>query len=105
MPAASKALRAKVLTKLPRASSKRLRVTSTAPGRSSREICMGSEVQAEEFLELLDDVVELLRAQARPDAEPEGLVHHDVGVGQLAAHAEVAADHVRLAREVAGEQQ
>src|SRR6202000_361357 len=53
-----------------------------------------SEVEPEELFELVDDVIELLRGQAGPDAEPEGLVHHGVGVRQLATHAEVAADHV-----------
>ncbi len=62
-----------------------------------------SEVQTEEFFELVDDVVELLRRQPRPDTQPESLVHYGVGVRKFAADTEVATDHIRLTRQVARE--
>ena len=39
------------------------------------------------------------------DADPEGVVHDNVGLGQVAADAVVLAFHVGLAGEIAGEEQ
>ena len=43
--------------------------------------------------------------QGRLYADPEGVVHDDVGLGQVAADAVALVLHVGLAGEVAGEQQ
>src|SRR6218665_742207 len=61
-----------------------------------------SEVHSKELFEFVRDVVQLLLAQRREGAQPEGLVHYYVGVGQLAADTEVAPGHVRLLGQVAG---
>ena len=39
------------------------------------------------------------------NADPEGVVHHIVGVGKVAADTLVCSDHVGLARKVSGKQQ
>ena len=46
-----------------------------------------------------------LFSQRRLHADPEGVVHHVVGIGQVTADTEVGPDHIRLARQVAGKQQ
>src|SRR5438128_1511616 len=63
------------------------------------------EVQAEKRFELLGDVIEVVGLQAGKCTEPERLVHHHVGVRQLATDPEIPPDHVRLTGQVAGEQQ
>src|SRR5438309_1955072 len=54
-----------------------------APGPGGK--AAKSEIDPEELFELIDHVIQFLSRQARPDAQPEGLVHHDVGVRQVAA--------------------
>ena len=63
------------------------------------------KIYPEERFKLGDDEIQHLLAQSRIHADPESIVHHGVSVGQRARDAEVAALHVGLAREVAGEQQ
>lgn len=64
-----------------------------------------SEVHAEISLDLVRCKFQHLRRQRRLNANPECVVHHVVGVGKVTADAVVGADHVRLARQVAGKQQ
>jgi hypothetical protein len=47
----------------------------------------------------------MVLGQARIDPNPESAVHHDVGIGDRADHAVIAAFHVGLAEQVAGKQQ
>lgn len=47
----------------------------------------------------------MLDLQARKYSEPKCLVHHDIGIGEVATDPEVLADHVGLSRQVAGEKE
>lgn len=54
------------------------------------------KVDAEELFEFSGNVVELLLAQRGERAQPEGLVHDDVRVREIATDAVRLTQHVRL---------
>src|SRR4051812_30743869 len=62
------------------------------------------KAHAKEGFEFLDREVEHLAREAREYANPEGVVHDAVCVGQLARNAEISTRHIRLARQVARKQ-
>jgi len=43
--------------------------------------------------------------QGRINADPEGVIHHTVGIHQVIRNPIIAADHIRLTCQIAGEQQ
>lgn len=64
-----------------------------------------SEIHAQVSLDLARTKLQHFPCQRRLDADPESVVHHIVGIGQVAADPEIGTDHVGLAGQVAGEQQ
>src|SRR5215470_15295455 len=63
------------------------------------------EADAEIGLDLSGHEIEHLFGDARKHADPERVVHDPVGVREASRNAVVAADHRRLSRQIAGEQQ
>ncbi|KAG1253004.1 hypothetical protein G6F65_017667 [Rhizopus arrhizus] len=64
-----------------------------------------SDPDAEEELDPAGGVVQHFRRQCRLHANPERVLHDDLGVGQLTRDAVVLAHHRGLTRQVAGKQQ
>ena len=67
--------------------------------------CDASEIKSKELFQLFTDEIEMFLPQRGLDAEPEGLVHRAVGVGQLADDAVLDVLEVGLACQIAGEKQ
>src|SRR5438128_644924 len=63
------------------------------------------EIDAEESFDSRCSVIEHLLAEPRINADPERLVHYDVGILERTANAIFSSDHVGLTREISGEKQ
>jgi hypothetical protein len=61
------------------------------------------ETNPEEFFQFLANKVEMLLPQRRLYAEPEGLVHGAIGIGQFTHYAVLQVLEVGLSGQVAGE--
>ena len=60
---------------------------------------------AQESLQPLTTIIQHVHREGWLQPYPEGLVHHEVGIDQIAADSVSPALHVRLTGEVTGEQQ
>jgi len=63
------------------------------------------EIHAKIRLDFFCRELQHFLGQSRLDAYPESVVHHIIGVAQIAANSVIGVDHVRLTGQVTGEEQ